>query len=135
MSVRETRAHLQERELQCQFLVPQASLRRVYVMVVNPKKRRRRFLFSCSQGRIPDHHIQRELSEMNSNMLSRISNALITLALLNFSPTFLAAPAPEPNIGVNGYFSTDRVQRGHPVQAAIVLDIPAGYHVNGNRPL
>lgn len=72
---------------------------------------------------------------MNSKILSRISIGLITLALLNLSPTFLAAPAPEPNIGLNGYFSTDRVQRGHLVQAAIVLDIPAGYHVNGNRPL
>src|SRR5204863_9215613 len=103
-------------------------------MVVNPKKRRRRFLFSCSQGRIPNHQIQRELSEMNRKMLSRISSALITLALLNFSSTFLAARAPEPNIGVNGYFSTDRVQRCHLVLAAIVLDITAVYHVKVISP-
>ena len=46
-----------------------------------------------------------------------------------------AALAPEPNIGVNGYFANDRAQRGRIVQAAVVMEIPAGYHVNANRPL
>ena len=45
------------------------------------------------------------------------------------------AVAPEPNIGVNGYFATDRAQRGRLLQAAIVMEIPSGYHVNANRPL
>ena len=45
------------------------------------------------------------------------------------------APTPEPNIGVNGYFSADKAQRGRMIQAAVVIDIPAGYHVNANRPL
>lgn len=45
------------------------------------------------------------------------------------------APNPEPNIGVNGYYANDKAQRGRTVQAAIVMDIPSGYHVNGNRPL
>jgi thiol:disulfide interchange protein DsbD len=38
-----------------------------------------------------------------------------------------------PNIGVNGFFSTDKAQRGGSVQAAVVLDIPHGFHVNSNR--
>jgi DsbC/DsbD-like thiol-disulfide interchange protein len=46
-----------------------------------------------------------------------------------------AAHTPQPNIGVNGYYSTDKAQRGRTVQAAIVIDIPGGYHVNANRPL
>jgi DsbC/DsbD-like thiol-disulfide interchange protein len=45
------------------------------------------------------------------------------------------APEPQPNIGVKGYFSNDRAQRGRTLQAAIVIDIPSGYHVNANRPL
>jgi len=45
------------------------------------------------------------------------------------------AYAPDPNIGVSGFFSSDKAQRGRVVQAAIVLDIPGGYHVNSNRPL
>ena len=56
-------------------------------------------------------------------------------AILSIPANFLAAPSPEPNIGINGYFSADRAQRGRTVQAAIVIDIPAGYHVNSNRPL
>jgi DsbC/DsbD-like thiol-disulfide interchange protein len=49
----------------------------------------------------------------------------------------LANPAPQsaPNIGVNGYLSADKAQRGRVIQAAVVMDIPHGYHVNSNRPL
>ena len=46
-----------------------------------------------------------------------------------------AAPAPEPNIGVNGYYANDKAQRGRTIRAAIVMEIPSGYHVNANRPL
>src|SRR5713226_3852066 len=55
--------------------------------------------------------------------------------IFSIPANFLAAPSPEPNIGINGYFSADKAQRGRTVQAAIVIDIPAGYHVNSNRPL
>ena len=46
-----------------------------------------------------------------------------------------AAPTPEPNIGVKGYYANDKASRGRTVQAAIVMEIPSGYHVNSNRPL
>lgn len=53
----------------------------------------------------------------------------------NFHATPAARPNPlQPNIGVNGFLSVDRVQRGRTVQAAVVMDIPNGYHVNSNRP-
>jgi DsbC/DsbD-like thiol-disulfide interchange protein len=48
---------------------------------------------------------------------------------------FQAAPAPDPNISVVGYFGADKAQRGRVVQVAMVIDIPAGYHINSNRPL
>jgi len=61
---------------------------------------------------------------------------LVTLLALAALPAgFQAAPAPEPDIGVNGYFSVNKAQRGHTIQAAVVIDIPSGYHVNANRPL
>ncbi|HEY5992453.1 MAG TPA: protein-disulfide reductase DsbD domain-containing protein [Candidatus Udaeobacter sp.] len=60
--------------------------------------------------------------------------AIIFGLLLNL-PASNAAPAPQPNIGVNGYFASDKAQRGRIVQAAIVIDIPSGYHINSNRPL
>lgn len=59
----------------------------------------------------------------------------VLTALIAVPTTFQAAPAPDPNIGVKGYYSNDRAQRGRTIRAAIVIDIPAGYHVNGNRPL
>ena len=45
------------------------------------------------------------------------------------------APAQSSNVGVNGFFASDKAQRGRTVQAAVVLDIPGGYHVNANKPL
>jgi len=55
--------------------------------------------------------------------------------ILILPAAFSAAPTPQPNIGVNGYFATDKAQRGRIIQAAIVIDIPSGYHINSNRPL
>jgi DsbC/DsbD-like thiol-disulfide interchange protein len=62
-------------------------------------------------------------------------NALAVALLLASTPGFSAAPAPEPNISVVGYFSTDKAQRGKPLRVAIVIDVPSGYHINSNRPL
>jgi thiol:disulfide interchange protein DsbD len=47
--------------------------------------------------------------------------------------TNFAAPSVQANIGVNGFFAADRAQRGRSVQAAVVLDIPRGFHVNANK--
>lgn len=52
--------------------------------------------------------------------------------------TFKEVAAPEPqasNVGVNGFFSVDRAQQGSSFQAAVVMDIPDGLHVNANKPL
>jgi DsbC/DsbD-like thiol-disulfide interchange protein len=43
--------------------------------------------------------------------------------------------AAQANIRVNGFFAADKAQRGRTVQAAVVLDIPEGFHINSNRPL
>ena len=56
-------------------------------------------------------------------------------ANLSGAPPIAAEPEPQPNIGVKGYFSNDKAQRGRTIRAAIVIDIPSGYHVNANRPL
>jgi len=47
--------------------------------------------------------------------------------------TTTLAPFVQNNIGVNGFFSADKAQRGRNVQAAVVLDIPRGFHVNANK--
>ncbi|HEV7903736.1 MAG TPA: protein-disulfide reductase DsbD domain-containing protein [Pyrinomonadaceae bacterium] len=60
----------------------------------------------------------------------RVAVAATAAAATNFAAPVAAQGA---NIGVNGFFSTDKAQRGGSVQAAVVLDIPHGFHVNSNR--
>ena len=67
------------------------------------------------------------------NFLLFIIATLLTGFAVNGS--VVSAPAPEPNINIKGYYSNDKAQRGRIVRAAIVIEIPAGYHVNANRPL
>ncbi|HEY0004287.1 MAG TPA: protein-disulfide reductase DsbD N-terminal domain-containing protein [Pyrinomonadaceae bacterium] len=66
----------------------------------------------------------------------QISSYVFAALLLLIPASFDAAPtAPviQPNVGVNGFFSVDKAQRGRVVQAAVVVDIPHGYHINANR--
>jgi DsbC/DsbD-like thiol-disulfide interchange protein len=72
---------------------------------------------------------------MNTKLLRRTFTSSLTGLLFVLASGMHAAPAPEPNIGVNGYYSNDKAQRGRVIQAAIVMEIPSGYHVNSNRPL
>jgi len=64
-----------------------------------------------------------------------VLTALLICAVVVWTPISAATPAPEPNISVVGYFSTDKAQRGRPTRVSIVIDIPSGYHINSNRPL
>src|ERR1700682_2486511 len=72
---------------------------------------------------------------MKTKLVHRTFIVALLGVLIAIPANFQAAPEPQPNIGVNGYYSNDRAQRGRTVQAAIVIDIPGGYHVNANRPL
>ena len=62
-------------------------------------------------------------------------SAFLTFLFVSGIPIAVAAPTPEPNISVVGYFATDKAQKGKPLRVAIVIDVPAGYHINSNRPL
>ncbi len=48
---------------------------------------------------------------------------------------FSAAATAQPDIRVDAYLSANKAQRGRAVQAAVVMEIPGGFHVNSNRPL
>ncbi len=88
---------------------------------------------------------------MRRKLYTGLTAALLTFAAL-LAPTTHAndaaraiavidanvAPEPEPqpnNIAVNGFFSVDPAQQGSTFQAAVVMEIPRGLHVNSNRPL
>ena len=64
-----------------------------------------------------------------------ILTTLLICAVVVWTPMAAATPAPEPNISVVGYFSTNKAQRGRPARVSIVIDIPSGYHINSSRPL
>jgi len=72
---------------------------------------------------------------MTNKSVTRVITAAALMALVLMPSRFYAAPEPEPNINIKGYYSNDKAQRGRIVRAAIVIEIPAGYHVNANRPL
>jgi len=69
------------------------------------------------------------------NQLIPRTFVFVLLSLYGLPASFQAAPEPQPSIGVKGYYANDKAQRGRVVRAAIVMDIPGGYHVNANKPL
>src|SRR5712692_3135362 len=72
---------------------------------------------------------------MKTKIIYRTFIIAVLVSLIGIPVSFQAAPVPEPNIGVKGFYSNDKAQRGRTVRAAIVMEIPSGYHVNANRPL
>ena len=68
-------------------------------------------------------------------IMKSTAKVLLFIVLFAVPHNFLAASAPEPNIDIKGYYSSDKAQRGRIVRAAVVMEIPGGYHVNANRPL
>ena len=75
---------------------------------------------------------------MNSTFFARQAiRILVATTIVIFPATFLGTALPQsaPNITVNGQLSSDKTQRGSKVRGTLVMDIPAGYHVNSNRPL
>lgn len=87
------------------------------------------------------------MQKLESNMKRKLSTRRTTLFLLlglllapaSYAKTTTrrapAAPVVQGNIGVNGFLATNKAQRGRTTQAALVMDIPGGLHVNANRPL
>ena len=73
--------------------------------------------------------------------MKSITKLLLVATLAMIPQNFLAKPtltrtvAPEPTIHFKGYYASDKAQKGRVVRAAVVLEIPDGYHVNANKPL
>ena len=69
---------------------------------------------------------------MNRNNLLRRA-LLFSLPLLSLCAAASTARAQSSNIGINGFYATNKAQPGRSVQAAIVIDVPEGYHINANK--
>jgi DsbC/DsbD-like thiol-disulfide interchange protein len=84
---------------------------------------------------------------LKRDFIIRLALALLLLAGATAQPATAhettskeaAAPEPEPqnnnDVRINGFFSVDPAQQGGTFQAAVVMDIPRGLHVNANKPL
>lgn len=76
--------------------------------------------------------------------MNRIILFAVTCALIAFigaqgfnhsirAQRVVAPQATSNDIALEGFFATDKAQRGRTVQAAVVLDIPKELHINANR--
>lgn len=61
--------------------------------------------------------------------------SLIAILLIPF--TFYSSPNPQSSadINVSGTIAPDKVKKGAVARASVVMDIPAGLHVQSNKPL
>ena len=70
-------------------------------------------------------------------MKHSIFRVLPLIAILVIPATFYSSPAPQSSADVNvsGSLAPDKVKKGRVVRASVVMDIPAGLHVQSNKPL
>ena len=66
--------------------------------------------------------------------LHRVFSLFIILLL---PVTFYSNPAPQSSsdVNVSGSIAPDKVKKGRIARASVVMDIPAGLHVQSNKPL
>jgi thioredoxin:protein disulfide reductase len=59
------------------------------------------------------------------------------IVILLIPVTFYSSPAPQSSADVNisGSIAPDKVKKGRTVRASVVMDIPAGLHVQSSKPL
>src|SRR5919202_4090901 len=65
-------------------------------------------------------------------------SALLSLVIILLLPTsFYSNPAPQSSsdVNVSGSLAPDKVKKGRVARASVVMDIPAGLHVQSSRPL
>jgi DsbC/DsbD-like thiol-disulfide interchange protein len=65
------------------------------------------------------------------------SRFFILLALMLIPASLYSTPLPQSaaDVKVSGSLSPDKTRRGRSVRGTVVMEIPAGLHVQSNRPL
>lgn len=68
-------------------------------------------------------------------MTRNIFRHALVIAAATAAFAFSAPPSAraQADVKVNGFYATNKAQQGRVVEAAVVLDIPSGFHVNANR--
>jgi thiol:disulfide interchange protein DsbD len=67
----------------------------------------------------------------------KYSRLLVLFALLLIPATLFSTPLPQSaaDVSVSGSTSPDKTRRGRSVRGSVVMEIPAGLHVQSNKPL
>lgn len=73
----------------------------------------------------------------SATLLTTIAAFALASSAMFLPPSRAALPnaAAQADIWIRGVYATDKAQRGKTLQAALVMDIPEGYHVNSSKPL
>jgi thiol:disulfide interchange protein DsbD len=69
---------------------------------------------------------------------SRLSRLFSLTVILLLPATLYSKPAPPQSasdVNVSGSIAPDKVKKGRVARATVVIDIPAGLHVQSNKPL
>ena len=69
--------------------------------------------------------------------MTNIIRVLPLFAILMLPATFYSSPAPQSSgdVNVTGSLAPDKIKKGRVVCASVVMDIPAGLHVQSSKPL
>ena len=69
--------------------------------------------------------------------MTRTLRLLPLIVALLIPVSFYSSPAPQSaaDVNVSGSLAPDKVKKGRVVRASVVMDIPAGLHVQSNKPL
>ena len=69
--------------------------------------------------------------------MTRILRLLPLIVILLVPVSFYSSPAPQSSADVNisGSLAPDKVKKGRVTRASVVMDIPAGLHVQSSKPL
>ncbi len=70
----------------------------------------------------------------SSNKSSHLSYALLVFGVLGWLAPLLLAQTDAPVVDARMVLATDAVHPGAPAKAAVVVEIPSGYHINDHKP-
>jgi thiol:disulfide interchange protein DsbD len=67
--------------------------------------------------------------------MTKLFRVLPLIAIMMIPATLYSAPQSSADVNVTGSLAPDKVKKGRMARGSVVMDIPAGLHVQSNKPL
>jgi thioredoxin:protein disulfide reductase len=66
-----------------------------------------------------------------------MTKLFLLIVILLIPVTFYSSPVPQSasDVNISGSIAPDKIKKGRTVRASVVMDIPAGLHVQSSKPL